>query len=324
MPMYIERIKTMVSKALDKPKSKMVSVNKQHLLEDIGITKKKLEIFSKCIDSMPRSYRQNLADKIFDLSSKKSVNVGCAEYVKMAKAVAGNDLRIYFSSFEICCNNFLEIIEKVTSDFNKIFDGKEVRIENVTLGQFAVFGMMEQASIFAKYCSYLMDMVSHDVLAHDSKSELSNMPQYKPVFVNKHSDLVYELARELKTGYINYLNDIKKVVNSSSNVKLINNAGESNLGMVDADEHHNNFFIRNATFNPFFIIGETWVVVRHWMFQRTVKEREYLDSHIALLKLELDGQDPDSPEYQHHVKVIDAYNKMLAELDEKISKYENS
>ena len=45
------------------------------------------------------------------------------------------------------------------------------------------------------------------------------------------------------------------------------------------------------------------------MFQRTVKEREYLDSHIALLKLEMDGQDPDSPEYQHHVKVIDAYNK---------------
>ena len=40
MPMYIERIKTMVSKALNKPKSKMVSVNKQHLLEDIGITKK--------------------------------------------------------------------------------------------------------------------------------------------------------------------------------------------------------------------------------------------------------------------------------------------
>jgi len=314
----------MVSKALDKPKSKMVSVNKQHLLEDINMTKKKLEIFSKCIDSMPKSYRKNLADKIFDLASKRGVNVGCVEYVKMARAVAGNDLHVYFSTCEICCNNFTEIIDKVLADFNKIFDGKDVRIDNITLGQFAVFGMMEQASIFAKYCSYLMDMVSHDVLAHNSESELANLPQYKPMFVSKNSTLVHELARELKTGYINYLTDIKKVVNSSSNVKLINNAGESNLGMVDPDEHASNFFIKNATFNPFFIIGETWVVLRHWLFQRTVKEREYLDSHIALLKLELDGQDPDSPEYQHHVKVIDAYNKMLAELDEKISKYENS
>lgn len=320
---YIERIKQSVNKAFGRAKSKKVSVNKNHLLEDIGYTKKKLEIFSKCMESMPMTYRKTLADKIFDLSASKTM-VGCIEYVNMARTLSKNDLSIYFASFESCANSFIKIVDAVLKDFDKVFDNKEVRIEDVNLGQLAIFGMMEQANIFARFCSYLLDMVSNDVLTYNEQRQLSNVAQYKVVFVNNNRDLVYELTTNLLRGYTNYLNDINKVVKSSSNVKLLNNAGEPNVGMIDPDEHMNNIFLRRATFNPFFIIGETWAVLRHWMHQRTIKEREYLDSHIALLKLQLDGKDPDSQEYQHHVKVINSYNEMLTRLDEKISKYENS
>lgn len=321
MSSYIERIKALTAKAFSRPKAKTTSVNKQHLLEDINLTKKKFEIFIKCIESMPMSYRKQLADKIFDLAATKT-NTGCVEYVKMAKGVRGKDLSVAYSTFEICSKGFIEIIDRVLKDFNKIFEGRELRIENVTLGQFAVFGMMEQASVLSKYNSYLLDMVTHNVVRKEGVSELAALPQYKVAFVAKNSELAIALSNELKTGYINYVKDIKNVVSSSNNVKLVNNDGESNVGMIDPDDHSSNFFLKKATYNPFFILGETWVIIRHWIFQKQVKEKEYLESHIALLRMELDGKDPDSPEYQHHIKVIDAYNRMLADLDQKISKYE--
>ena len=320
---YISRLGKLITSAFSKAKGKKVSVNKNHILEDIGYTKKKLEIFSKCIESMPMSYRKSLSDKIFDLSSNKTM-VGCIEYVNMARTLSKNDLSVYFASFESCANSFIKIINSVLDDFDKVFDNKEIVVENVDLGQLAVFGMMEQASLFSKFCSYLLDMVSNDILTYNESRQLNSIAQYKVVFVNINSTLIYELVSNLLRGYTNYLNDIKKVVKSSSNVKLLNNLGETNIGMIDPDEHMNNLFLRRATFNPFFIIGETWAVMRHLTHQKTIKEREYLDSHIALLKLQLDGKDPDSQEYQHHVKVINSYNEMLTRLDEKISKYENS
>ena len=324
MSTYIEHIKDLATNAAVKNKTKSISVNKQSLAESINLSKKKLENFISCIGDMPKTYRTGLADRIFDLSSQKKTNVGCAEYIDMAKAVAGNDLRVYFSTFEICANNFIEILDKVLSNINKIFDNNDVKLNNITLSQLTVFSMMEQASIFANFCVYLLDMVSHDVLSHDNVRELSNMPQYKIMHIQKHKNLVYELALQLKTGAVNYMSNIDKVQKSSSNVKLVTNDGTSNVGLIDPDEHTLNPFLRRASFNPFFLIGEYWVIVKHWIYQSNIKEKEYIESHVALLKMELDGVNPDTPEYQHHVKVIDAYNKMLSELDEKISKYENS
>jgi hypothetical protein len=321
---YLEKIKTSLMDLFKlKPKSKTMQINRQHLRENLEVIEKKFKIFIECIDSMPMSYRKRMADKIFDMSSSK-LNVGCKEYVAMARTIKGNDLRVYFDTSMVCSKNFLKIIERTIAEFDKIFDNREIRISNVTLGQYAVFGMIDQANIFSKFVSYLLDMISHEVLAGGDGEELDNIPQYKPVFIAKHNKMVYNLAISLKTGYLNYLTSISKVVKSASNVKLINEAGQSNVGMIDPDEHSSNLFIRNATFNPFFFIGETWVLIKHSLYQRTVKEREYLESHIAVLRLQLDGVDPDSPEYQHHVKVINAYNKMLTALDEKIAKYENS
>lgn len=323
MSSYLEQIKEKALSFLKKPKSAAKSVNKKNLIENLNLAKKRFEIFTTVINTMPMSYRKALVDRIFDLSSDKT-NVGCVEYVAMAKALAGNDLRVYFSTFEKSANNFSDIVAKVQQNFGKIFDNNEVRIHNINLGQFAVFGMIEQAVIFSNFISYLVDMISNDVTAHDSTRELANVPQYKVVYIQKHKTLVYELALNLKTGYTSYLNDIAKVTKSSSNVKLVNASGEVNIGMIDPDEHMDNYFLRRASFNPFLFLGETWVILKNLKFQSNVREKEYLESHIALLKLELDNVDPDSPEYQHHVKVIDAYNEMLTRLDEKISKYENS
>lgn len=299
-------------------------VTKANLLESIRLTEKKLQIFSQCINSMLQSDRRKVTDIIHELAAQKDKYLGCAEYVNMARALKGRDISTYFCTFETCANNLLTIIDKVVDNIDKMFDNRNIRIENITLGQMAVFGMLEQANIFSKFSSYLLDMVSFDILNSKGSKDLNPVAKYKVEYVAANKDLVYDLAFNLKTGYINYLKDINSVFKGKSNVKLLTQTGETNIGLVDPDEHSGNLFLRKATFNPFLLIGETWVLAKHWLFQRTVKEKEYLESHVALLSLELNGVDPDSKEYQHHVKVINAYNKMIAELDAKIEKYEKS
>jgi hypothetical protein len=52
-------------------------------------------------------------------------------------------------------------------------------------------------------------------------------------------------------------------------------------------------------------------------------EKEELMAHVALLQMELSEKDPNSKEYAKAVKVIDSYNQMIAELDQKLNKYYN-
>ena len=54
-----------------------------------------------------------------------------------------------------------------------------------------------------------------------------------------------------------------------------------------------------------------------------VKEKEWMESHVALLKLQLQNVDPNSDEYRKQVKIIAAYDEMIAGLDQKIDAYLN-
>ena len=46
-------------------------------------------------------------------------------------------------------------------------------------------------------------------------------------------------------------------------------------------------------------------------------------AHVTLLQLDLADKDPNSEEYAKAVKIIDSYNQMIAELDQKINAYYN-
>ena len=58
--------------------------------------------------------------------------------------------------------------------------------------------------------------------------------------------------------------------------------------------------------------------------RRLRSERDLMQARVQLLKLELDGVDPESPEYKKQLKIIENYTAIIARIDQKLDKYYNS
>ena len=61
---------------------------------------------------------------------------------------------------------------------------------------------------------------------------------------------------------------------------------------------------------------------KHLKYLKQKKEKEWIEAHVALMKMDLANADPNSDEYRKTVAVIDAYSEQLAELEQKIAEYE--
>ena len=71
----------------------------------------------------------------------------------------------------------------------------------------------------------------------------------------------------------------------------------------------------------------TWVLSLwdDWKHERYLKNRdfkEWLEQSATLLRLEANNHDPNSPEYQRLMRIIEAYDKKIVDYDRKLNDYE--
>ena len=57
-------------------------------------------------------------------------------------------------------------------------------------------------------------------------------------------------------------------------------------------------------------------------YEKQKEEKAWLEQHVAMLKMELDGVDKTSPEYIKTSKIIEAYDSKISDYDKKINEFE--
>ena len=57
-------------------------------------------------------------------------------------------------------------------------------------------------------------------------------------------------------------------------------------------------------------------------YEKQKEEKAWLEQHVAMLKMELDGVDKTSPEYIKISKIIEAYDSKISDYDKKINEFE--
>ena len=57
-------------------------------------------------------------------------------------------------------------------------------------------------------------------------------------------------------------------------------------------------------------------------YEKQKEEKAWLEQHVAMLKMELEGVDKTSPEYIKTSKIIEAYDSKISDYDKKINEFE--
>jgi len=302
------------------PETRIKKIKKENFVEDLSITQRRLDGVLQSISRFEEPERQAIADRIFEFSNQNG-NHACEIYVSLAKDVQRDDLRFAFNSILTTGAAFSTILNEIAASTNEIFSENTMTIHNTKISHLTVFGIVAEANIFTDYAVYLFDCCSAEIVTHRNVPELGRVKPYKLKYLDEHYDhMVYMLK-----NYINpriYLDDIKHLRKSQYDIQLVNNNQRFNGGFLNSGKMGTSRnFISSMAFNPFYWLGEQYNLYKQARFMKQSKEKEYLESHVALLRMELAGVDPNTDEYRKRTKTIQAYDNMIAQLDQKMAEY---
>ena len=303
------------------------TVDKNDLRENITMVLSQLDDVSNIFLAFPASDRRIMAKKIVAGAAVKS-NMACNLYCRIAKSLRRDDLNLAFSSYTALALTYKKIFEQFNRSFDKWFDNPKLTIYSTKMSQVVIFGMIDEAKMFCKYTTSLFSFCTFEITQHNNISELQEPKKYRKMYIaDKVDQFTTNCIRRLADNPFVFSDDMEKA-SKDIDINVTTETGETNMGFVDPANipaslrHSIGIGAKSFVINIFRWIGEQWVMHKHVKYLKQRKEKEWMEAHVALLQMDLQGKDPNSDEYRNLVAVIDNYNEQIAELDQKISEYE--
>ena len=309
-----------ISDAVAKDAKKMSKISKEDLKESLGMILGQLSNFVVTINNVQGSDRIAFTKKIAEAGVEKN-NVFSSTYLQIAKEI--HDTKPAFTTFVTCAQNIEAVLKNLERNINSIFNEKYTTIYNTKLSQASVLVMVNAAQLFVNYAIYLFDGILYEIIVNEGEHELNQPRPYRYKFIQNNQKAVLEILKigGLPQGANLLISELDRI-RKNFNHMLIDNHNNVNK---ELGTYQTGFgFIKTGLFilaKIFRYFGEFGVVYRNLQYQKMLQEKEWLQNHNDLLKLQLSGMDPNSDEYRKAVKIINTYNDMISKLDDQINSY---
>ena len=281
---------------------------------DLG-NKKLDDLFSKAFERlrMDRKIVQAVGRPTSDYiqSMEKSLK-GKARSMGLVKAID--------HSTKIITNLLQDLVENV----DKILANKKsVTINDTQVSHGMFLGTLQAAKMFAEFNGYLLATLGHIVYSKDGKLEI---PKYMLIYLAENGQAYLDLINQLSnaSGRYSIINEITGIKKAGIDFKFSDSEGirPNQLFSVLGVE---NIFLElfSLAIRPIALIGEVYIDMRHQYYESIKEKKKWLESHVSLIKMEMEGVDPNDPTYLKTKKMIAFYEDKISEYDKKLQKYED-
>lgn len=304
------------------------TISSKNFKDSLSITIQRYNSFLNAFSKFHPNDLQRLADRIYATKNNipdKAEGKACqvyAEIVASTKDTKGS--KIAFDGIVNTAKAINNILKNFAQNANLVMGTDTISITNAKLSHASAIGVMEQAEMFMDYSNSLLFSITNEIAVRNGVKELAPIPAYRYKFLDDYKQNFINSVNMFSNGKHNsYLSAFKRLKQSKDDIYLGSKSGGSNLDyMSDSTKTElNRSLFGTWSLNPFRWLGETWNMIRHDKYVKMAAEKEELMAHVALLQMELAEKDPNSKEYAKAVKVIDSYNQMIAEYDQKIDAY---
>ena len=221
---------------------------------------------------------------------------------------------------------FIDLLKELNKNLGELVKTNTLNIHNTKISHVILLGLLEESKIISQYSMLLTNMVLNNKL-----KVVTNPPKYKLEYLKEYTTRVSTTISNIfmKTDIFNFLNTIKQLKSTNTDILLLNDDDQSNLTYVASDAVINNkniarLIILPVIMSPFRVMGSLYARVGKDRYDKNVEAKEWLEAQIQLLRLELDGVSSDDKNALKLQKIIRAYEDMLSKRNRDIARYQES
>lgn len=241
---------------------------------------------------------------------------------KLKGGIGSKEQAYPFSTVVSTAKVFSAILSEINKNIDKIIGDGGINIYNCRISSVMTLGILREIDIFTQTATILWKHFT-DTCFNDTTSLLGYQSAYVRENFDKYINIINNvLSREHN---YNFLQDIGDVQKKNSDLVLYANS-QSFLHMLNPAN-----LTKNAYHHlEYGIIGFgviTWMIQQYddWKHAKYLKNKDFkswLEARATLLRLELNGADRNSNEYQKLLQIIQAYDAKIVEYDRKLAEYE--
>lgn len=287
-------------------------------------THKKLHQYINSLN--PKEYKDIYPRYSTAMKSSKLVSQNVyQEYTKhlLGKAKSNED-KFFLNSLAEANDTFVGILTDIGKNLNTLIEDRVINVKNVRMTAISVLGILRQSNILAMFTKFMFAQVSAALT-----DKVSEIPQYRSKYLMEHVDKVSNIVSQVsnKTGAYMFLQEAKELKNKNADLVLgVNPNGMSFLNLLNNNNYTKGFLDNINTLlsvlNIFRWTQEKWDDYLDECHRANKETLSWMESHVAILRMELNNIDRNDPKYQQMQKIIEAYDMRIAEYDRKIKDYE--
>lgn len=260
-------------------------------------------------------------------SSKIKETAIWTEYLKKLQTQASQiEHKKMFDSLIITRKKVQQSLETFKKSFDKIFPSEIIKVSDIKYTQFIILGFISQSIILSNWTEYMFTLLS-SVL---NKTE-DEIPKYRIMYLTNHLDDVVELVNKLvPIQSLNIIKDIEYIKSKGADNPLLTDGIVNNTKNFNIEIKTEHFLFATSIFLGIYftykllrLLGEQWGIIMHRFYLKRKELKEWMESHVAKLKLDLQDINQNDPQYQKLLKVIELYDEKIKSYDESINAYLN-
>ena len=218
----------------------------------------------------------------------------------------------------------LELLNEASNKFNTLIQDDSITLYNTRVSIYFFIYYLQQAELLSNFTNYLVTFIVQAIRHHEN-----DIPKYRIVYLTDHVESVAGIVSDIlsNSNKYNIVESIKTLRNRFEDIEL---NSETNLRYFNIDAFvsmsalvFNGIkalfkWVPKLIYDPLIAFDD---FKRH-KYEKQKEEKAWLEQHVAMLKMELDGVDKTSPEYIKTSKIIEAYDSKISDYDKKINEFE--
>ena len=324
MASMIDLLGEKVNKILGKADN-TADISKEDFRNYMGVAQSNLKAMIESFEELRQEEANALSESILGrIKDRGAMNIQIySMYLNRLSGQAQREERkVAFSSLLHAAKSYSFVLDEIDRNIDKLFENKVISLYNTKLSHIAIFGVIKNACELCDFSWFLFNGICYDIgmgIEKPAKYRFSFMNSVK----EKMAGLVSDIYAGVGDGAI--YNEIMKIRRENKDMLIVNDNNEINGSMISS-AGLNKGIAGSITagfmnINVFRWIGEAWNNFRDSHYRALEEKRDWMQTHVQMLRLKLQGMDSNDREYQKLQKIINNYDNMVAAADEKIKKY---